>query len=149
MTAQPKPKNLELSVANFGPIARANIDLRPMTVFVGPSNTGKSYLAILIYALHRFFGGRPFGLGFKPSLQRHSIFEVNRTPRGHAMHLLQEEIDALVGWMEGTLKSDTEQMRRGLHQNCQNLSQDWSVSGSEMFEVSSDFSIMRSPAALV
>ena len=45
----------QLSVSNFGPIAKAEIDLRPLTVFVGPSNTGKSYLAILIYALHRFF----------------------------------------------------------------------------------------------
>lgn len=48
-------KNLELSVRDFGPIARADIDLRPLTVFVGPSNMGKSYLAILIYALHKFF----------------------------------------------------------------------------------------------
>ena len=48
-------KPLELSVTNFGPIAEANIELRPMTVFVGPSNTGKSYLAGLIYALHNFF----------------------------------------------------------------------------------------------
>ncbi len=47
--------SLELEVADFGPIVNANIDLRPLTVFVGPSNTGKSYLAILIYALHRFF----------------------------------------------------------------------------------------------
>ena len=31
------------------------MDLRPLTVFVGPSNTGKSYLAILVYALHRAF----------------------------------------------------------------------------------------------
>lgn len=46
---------LELEVTNFGPIAEAKIDLRPLTVFVGPSNTGKSYLAIMIYALHRFF----------------------------------------------------------------------------------------------
>ena len=46
---------LQLTVSNFGPIAKAEIDLRPLTVFVGPSNTGKSYLAILIYALHRFF----------------------------------------------------------------------------------------------
>ena len=30
MTKSPKRKNLEVSVANFGPIARANIDLRPM-----------------------------------------------------------------------------------------------------------------------
>lgn len=51
-------ENLKLSVTNFGPIAKAEIDLRPLTVFVGPSNTGKSYLAILIYALHKFFGGR-------------------------------------------------------------------------------------------
>ena len=48
----------ELEVNDFGPIVEAKIDLRPLTVFVGPSNTGKSYLAILIYALHRFFSGR-------------------------------------------------------------------------------------------
>ena len=46
---------LELEVTDFGPIVEAGIDLRPLTVFVGPSNTGKSWLAILIYALHRFF----------------------------------------------------------------------------------------------
>lgn len=51
------PGRLELEVANFGPIVKAKIDLRPLTVFVGPSNTGKSYLAILIYALHRFCSG--------------------------------------------------------------------------------------------
>ena len=50
-----KQDSLELEVTNFGPIVEAKIDLRPLTVFVGPSNTGKSYLAILIYALHRFF----------------------------------------------------------------------------------------------
>ena len=52
-----KQDALELEVTNFGPIVEAKIDLRPLTVFVGPSNTGKSYLAILIYALHRFFSG--------------------------------------------------------------------------------------------
>ena len=52
---KPEGTPLQLDVSNFGPIARAKIDLRPLTVFVGPSNTGKSYLAILIYALHRHF----------------------------------------------------------------------------------------------
>ena len=52
-----------LEVTNFGPIVEATIDLRPMTVLVGPSNTGKSCLAILIYALHRFFGGKPQDAG--------------------------------------------------------------------------------------
>ena len=46
---------IRLAVKNLGPIGEANVDLRPLTVFVGPSNTGKSYLAVLIYALHRFF----------------------------------------------------------------------------------------------
>ena len=46
---QPK---VEIAVENFGPIAEANIDLRPLTVFVGPSNTGKTYFATLVYALH-------------------------------------------------------------------------------------------------
>ena len=30
-----------VSVANFGPISSGSVDLRPLTVFVGPSNTGK------------------------------------------------------------------------------------------------------------
>ncbi len=34
--------------------------LRPLTVFVGPSDTGKSYLSILIYALHQVLGGSSF-----------------------------------------------------------------------------------------
>ena len=55
MTVTPDSKNLELSVTDFGPITRASIDLRPLTVFVGPSNTGKSYMAVLTYALHQFF----------------------------------------------------------------------------------------------
>lgn len=46
----------QLTVTDFGPIRQADIDLCPLSVLVGPSNTGKSYLAILIYSLHRYFG---------------------------------------------------------------------------------------------
>ena len=53
--ATSQDRNLILSVKDFGPIYSAEVELRPLTVFVGPSNTGKSYLAILIYALHKFF----------------------------------------------------------------------------------------------
>ena len=58
----PQPSSaLEIEVADFGPIVHAKVDLRPMTVFIGPSNTGKSYLATLIYALHRVFSGSSTG----------------------------------------------------------------------------------------
>ena len=49
--------DIHINVENFGPIEKAEIDLRPLTVFVGESNTGKTYLAALIYALHRRFWG--------------------------------------------------------------------------------------------
>ena len=48
--------NYRIDIEHFGPIQRASMDVRPFTVFIGPSNTGKSYLAVLIYALHRSLG---------------------------------------------------------------------------------------------
>ena len=51
--------DIYINVKNFGPIEKAEIDLRPLTVFVGESNTGKTYLAALIYALHQHFEGIP------------------------------------------------------------------------------------------
>ena len=43
---------MRLTVKNFGPIEEAiDIVVSPMTIFVGPSNTGKSYLAMLVYSI--------------------------------------------------------------------------------------------------
>lgn len=58
MTTSPAG-NYRVTVRDFGPVASAALEMRPLTVFVGPSNTGKSYLATLIYALHRCFDGAP------------------------------------------------------------------------------------------
>ena len=55
----PKHYDVRVSVEQFGPIKKGSVDLRPLTIFVGPSNTGKTYLAILIYALHRTLHGFP------------------------------------------------------------------------------------------
>ncbi len=51
------PPNVEISVRNFGPIVEGTVDLRPLMVFVGPSNTGKTYFATLLYALHGVSSG--------------------------------------------------------------------------------------------
>lgn len=42
---------LKISASNFGPIIEGTVELRPLTVFVGPNNSGKSYMAMLIYSL--------------------------------------------------------------------------------------------------
>ncbi len=72
-------ESLELEVTDFGPIVEARIDLRPLTVFVGPSNTGKSWLATLIYALHRVFSygasypGMRFRRVVRPLWRQHDL----------------------------------------------------------------------------
>ena len=50
---------LTISVKNFGPIAEGSVDLKPLTIFVGPSNTGKSYMATAVYTLMKAFEGVP------------------------------------------------------------------------------------------
>lgn len=52
-TAASAPRGYRLEVARFGPIAAAEVEFRPLTVFVGPNGAGKSCLAGLLYALHR------------------------------------------------------------------------------------------------
>jgi predicted ATPase len=41
---------LKISITNVGPVKRADIDLRPFVVFVGPNNSGKSVIATVLYA---------------------------------------------------------------------------------------------------
>ena len=50
-----------------------------MTVFVGPSNTGKSYLAVLIYALHKSFNG--IGTSGLLRYGRMHLWDLDREPR--------------------------------------------------------------------
>ena len=101
MTASPNGRDPVLSVANFGPIVEANVALRPLTVFVGRSNTGKSYLAILIYALHRFFSDhRAVGYRGRRSLP----FLLHRRFRssGKMTDVPEETLDAVSRWVEET-----------------------------------------------
>ena len=92
---QQHPK-VEIAVENFGPIAEANIDLRPLTVFVGPSNTGKTYFATLVYALHSTFKGlsgvglfSPFSLGNALSLLR-NLFKNPIMSEGEIQNVLNK-----------------------------------------------------------
>ena len=78
-TGAPHP-DVRISATNFGPIASSTVDLRPLTVFVGPSNTGKTYFATLIYALHRILGGFPR----LPSMRRYRYPFFQGLPYGLA-----------------------------------------------------------------
>ncbi|TMC17670.1 MAG: hypothetical protein E6J34_18270 [Chloroflexi bacterium] len=47
---------MKVTISHLGAISEANIDLKPLTIFVGPNNAGKTWLA---YTLASLFG--PFG----------------------------------------------------------------------------------------
>ena len=95
--AKPEEGFLELEVADFGPIVRAKVELRPLTVFVGPSNTGKSVLAILCYALHRFFSDH--------GRVHYGSWAAGRIP-GDALEETagrDQDLAGARGWLEGVL----------------------------------------------
>lgn len=56
---------VKVSVKDFGPIIEGAVELKPLTIFVGPNNAGKSYMAMLMYALiHSSRFGGYFNLPF-------------------------------------------------------------------------------------
>lgn len=47
----PAEIDMNVSLENFGPISRGKINIRPLTIFIGPNNSGKSYAAMLIHSI--------------------------------------------------------------------------------------------------
>ena len=99
-------RHLELSVSNFGPIAEGRIELRPMTVFVGPSNTGKSYLATLIYALHQFC--RDYSGGYRYRFGRRFPIRPPLPIPIASSALSADDITSLKAWAHSRAVSDAE-----------------------------------------
>lgn len=59
-TRRRKKEKLELRVKieNFGPISSGEVKLKPLTLFIGPNNSGKSYTAMLIRSILRTYDSR-------------------------------------------------------------------------------------------
>ena len=85
---------LTISVKNFGPIAEGSVDLKPLTIFVGPSNTGKSYMATAVHAVMDtnagYFDGRSDGFPqFRPIHAGRRIRNPREVPRTFAKWVMQ------------------------------------------------------------
>ena len=46
---------MKVEFKNLGPIKKATLDIRPLTVVIGPNNTGKTHLAHTVYWAHKRF----------------------------------------------------------------------------------------------
>ena len=96
---------LTVSAKDFGPIIEGTVELKPLTVFVGPSNSGKSYLAMLIYALMQsIMGASAYGGGFPGTAEMR--FRARRIARqvlaadGEISPAVKEDIDRWVQSVE-------------------------------------------------
>ena len=97
---------LTFTVKNFGPLAEGTVELRPLTVFVGGSNTGKSYMAAAIWAVARAIeSGNP---GFLPEARRmqahwraiRSASVAITFGRSHPRDEDAEAVKAIQTWLE-------------------------------------------------
>lgn len=71
-------QNFMIHIKNFGPVSNAKITLKPLTVFVGPNNSGKSYTAMLIHSIissHRNDLWYPFYRRGPMSDESYQLFE--------------------------------------------------------------------------
>jgi len=49
---------IDVSISNFGPISEGKFTIKPLTIFVGPNNSGKTYAATLAHSLLSSYGRR-------------------------------------------------------------------------------------------
>lgn len=70
-----KTDKISINVRNLGPIGSAKFDLRPLTVFTGKNNTGKSWLASFVYAIFSYSSSTNFQKFVRE--REHSLFEKN------------------------------------------------------------------------
>lgn len=82
----PREHDPTFTLENFGPIRAGSFTLRPLTVFIGPNNTGKSYTATLVYALARHLV-RPLDLDRFLLMSLYRRREVNRSSTRARMDL--------------------------------------------------------------
>ena len=69
-----------IDIENFGPISRGCINLKPLTIFVGPNNSGKSYAAMLIHSILSFeiqnnMLDGPFGIENQNISRLHDLYD--------------------------------------------------------------------------
>lgn len=70
---QEKAKGIPLKIAvkDFGPISGGRIALKPLTLFIGPNNSGKSYAAMLIHSIFESYAPQHFPRGLPLFMRRH------------------------------------------------------------------------------
>lgn len=63
---------MSIHIKNFGPITKGKIDMRPLTILIGPNNSGKSYVAMLVHSI--LSSGEMYGATSMHRLRRNHAY---------------------------------------------------------------------------
>ena len=92
---------LKVGIKSFGPISDGKITLKPLTLFIGPNNSGKSYAAMLIHSVFESY--TPTALPRRmPNFMRRRLFTEYLDIRAFLKEFpeLKNQIDGLKGGEE-------------------------------------------------
>ena len=95
---------LKVRVDDYGPLISGEVELKPLTIFVGPSNSGKSYMATAVYSLMNAVRESPaspfqslhapFGSEIRPRMTGWSLEPLSLEPDGSVPSAVFEALDA-------------------------------------------------------
>ncbi len=101
---------LTVSVRNLGPLSSGTLDIKPLTVIVGPNNSGKSHLTLLIYSVLTAASDPDTFAG--PVFSHAPLRTTSRVARGKQHERLETVSSELNQWLDSRPEPIT--MRRNL-----------------------------------
>ena len=111
---------LNVKVKYFGPLIEADIALRPLTVFIGENNAGKSYIALLNYAIFASFGSsrRLYRFGSFRPIYLPSRSELDEQEQRELNDLLEKRKEVCFDELPNVIQNDVD---KGFKQLCEQL----------------------------
>ena len=111
---------LNVKVKYFGPLIEADIALRPLTVFIGENNAGKSYMALLNYAIFASFGRsrRLYRFGSFRPIYLPSRSELDEQEQRELNDLLEKRKEVCFDELPNVIQNDVD---KGFKQLCEQL----------------------------
>ena len=114
---------LTISVKNFGPIAEGSVDLKPLTIFVGPSNTGKSYMATAVHMVLQGFVDHKYRFRLRYDdyddyrAMLHSIMELLSSQCESELARKELAISALPDWISSQILKTSQNLLSNVQQS--------------------------------
>ena len=101
--------DLELKIQNFGPIDEATIQVGRFTVFAGPNNTGKTFVAKMLYSMLGTINANPVLVFFEAHAGLiYRILEWNRDLGATGERVMSDILESQFYWK---LKNPLESIR--------------------------------------